>query len=76
MGSIFRTSANICGKNKRFLQTCTPLRKFNEPLSGHDMPRAGGIASMMRLPIQTTAEGKDTCTSLTRFRPRKKYLCK
>ena len=31
---------------------------FNQPLSGHDMPRAGGIASMMRLPMQNTTEGK------------------
>lgn len=39
--------------------TCQRLQgKFNEPLSGHEMPRAGGIASMMRLPVQTDAEGK------------------
>ena len=27
--------------------------KFNQPLSGNDMPRAGGIATMMRLPMAT-----------------------
>lgn len=29
---------------------------YNQPLSGNDMPRFGGFASMMRLP-QDTAEG-------------------
>lgn len=33
-------------------------QKYNEPLSGHDMPRAGGIASMMRLPVQSSSDGK------------------
>ncbi|KAJ8310111.1 hypothetical protein KUTeg_011976 [Tegillarca granosa] len=41
----------------RKFSTCRVLAKtFNEPLSGNDMPRAGGIASMMRLPIQTNTE--------------------
>nr|XP_054771766.1 guanidinobutyrase-like [Lytechinus pictus] len=35
--------------------------KFNEPLSGMEMPRAGGIATMMRLPYQNTSEGLDAC---------------
>lgn len=34
---------------------------FNQPLSGNDMPRFGGFASMMRLPTQATAEGLDAC---------------
>lgn len=29
----------------------------NQPLSGNSMPRFGGIASMMRLPVATTAQG-------------------
>ncbi|GFS94627.1 agmatinase, mitochondrial [Nephila pilipes] len=33
--------------------------KFNQPLSANDMPRPGGIATFMRLPHQTTAEGLD-----------------
>lgn len=33
--------------------------KYNEPLSGNDMPRSGGIASMMRLPVQTDSQGKN-----------------
>lgn len=33
--------------------------RFNQPLSGNKMPRSGGIASMMRLPVQETAEGLD-----------------
>ncbi len=31
----------------------------NQPLSGNAMPRFGGIASMMRLPVATTAAGLD-----------------
>ena len=34
---------------------------FNQPLGGNDMPRFGGPASMMRLPVQETAEGLDAC---------------
>ncbi len=33
--------------------------QFNQPLSGNDMPRFGGLASMFRLPTQDTAEGLD-----------------
>ncbi|MCP4302932.1 MAG: agmatinase [Gammaproteobacteria bacterium] len=35
--------------------------QFNQPLSGNDMPRFGGIATMMRLPQQDTARGLDAC---------------
>ena len=31
----------------------------NQPLSGNAMPRFGGIASMMRLPVVTSAQGLD-----------------
>lgn len=34
---------------------------YNQPLSGNDMPRFGGIASMMRLPQQRSAAGLDAC---------------
>ncbi|NQD92270.1 agmatinase [Pseudomonas sp. CrR25] len=34
---------------------------YNQPLSGNDMPRFGGIASMMRLPQQQSAAGLDAC---------------
>ncbi|MFK8020890.1 MAG: agmatinase [Pseudomonadales bacterium] len=34
-------------------------KPFNQPLSGNDMPRFAGIASMFRLPSQETAEGLD-----------------
>lgn len=36
-------------------------RKFNQPLNGNDMPRAGGIATMMRLPFENTSAGLDAC---------------
>ncbi|MDX2484105.1 MAG: agmatinase [Pseudodonghicola sp.] len=35
--------------------------EFNQPLSGNAMPRSGGIASMMRLPVAETAKGLDAC---------------
>lgn len=34
---------------------------FNQPLSGNDMPRFGGPATMMRLPVQKDATGLDVC---------------
>ncbi|WP_137388272.1 agmatinase [Rhodoligotrophos defluvii] len=36
-------------------------RVLNQPLSGNDMPRFGGIATMMRLPHVDSAEGLDAC---------------
>lgn len=35
--------------------------RFNQPLGGNDMPRFGGPASMMRLPVQTGVAGLDAC---------------
>ena len=35
--------------------------RFNQPLGGNDMPRFGGLATMMRLPAQETAAGLDAC---------------
>ncbi|MEZ5775309.1 MAG: agmatinase [Hyphomicrobiaceae bacterium] len=35
--------------------------QLNQPLGGNVMPRFGGIATMMRLPFQETAEGLDAC---------------
>ena len=35
--------------------------KLNQPLSGNEMPRFGGIASMMRLPVQQGSAGLDAC---------------
>ncbi len=36
-------------------------KQFNQPLSGNEMPRFGGPATMMRLPSQTTSKGLDAC---------------
>ena len=36
-----------------------PSDPKNQPLSGNAMPRFGGIASMMRLPVATSPEGLD-----------------
>lgn len=35
--------------------------EFNQPLGGNEMPRFGGIATMMRLPHAATTEGLDAC---------------
>jgi len=34
-------------------------RELNQPLGGNDMPRFGGVATMMRLPTATSPEGLD-----------------
>lgn len=39
----------------------TPHGRNNQPLGGNAMPRFGGDATMMRLPLQRTAEGLDAC---------------
>jgi len=36
-------------------------KKLNEPLGGNEMPRFGGLATMMRLPAQPDAAGLDAC---------------
>jgi len=36
-------------------------RALNQPLGGNEMPRFGGPATMMRLPMQATAGGLDAC---------------
>ncbi|XP_068215078.1 agmatinase, mitochondrial-like [Palaemon carinicauda] len=36
-------------------------RKLNQPMTAIKMPRPGGIASFMRLPIQEGTEGLDAC---------------
>ena len=37
-------------------------KKFNQPTSGYDMPRSGGIATAFRLPLQENKpEGLDAC---------------
>ncbi len=37
----------------------TPAAPKNQPLSGNAMPRCGGIACKMRLPVATTPQGLD-----------------
>lgn len=36
-------------------------KNFNQPLGANDMPRFGGIASMMRLPVSTDLTDVDVC---------------
>lgn len=37
------------------------MSNFNQPIGGNEMPRFAGIATMMRLPHQTSARGLDAC---------------
>jgi guanidinobutyrase len=41
------------------MSTPMPPRSLNQPLGGNEMPRFGGLASMMRLPVATSAAGLD-----------------
>ena len=36
-------------------------KNFNQPLGANDMPRFGGVASMMRLPVSTDLTDVDVC---------------
>ena len=63
MGSnrLHRNGLKIA-QQARKIAVCRRLNNdFNFPTSPNDMPRAGGIASMMRLPVQEGAEGLDAC---------------
>src|ERR1700757_1018981 len=42
-------------------EVASMTQAFNQPLSGNDMPRFGGIATMMRLPHHPSAQGLDAC---------------
>ncbi|XP_060070653.1 agmatinase, mitochondrial-like isoform X2 [Ylistrum balloti] len=59
LGRLSKASARTA--SRYFSSTFRSNGEFNEPLSGHDMPRAGGIASMMRLPVQDNASGLYAC---------------
>ncbi|TCT11003.1 agmatinase [Paralcaligenes ureilyticus] len=43
------------------LSSKSTSRVLNQPLGGNDMPRFGGIATMMRLPHVTSSVGLDAC---------------
>ena len=56
-GLIGRISKQI-----RYLHTTTVVKKFNQPLSTDEMPRYGGVSTMMRLPLQLNdASNLDAC---------------
>ena len=43
-------------------KVCLSTQSFNKPQDGNEMPRAGGISSLFRLPIQENKpEGLDVC---------------
>ncbi|CAL4124267.1 unnamed protein product [Meganyctiphanes norvegica] len=45
-------------------QVCTSmpnLKELNQPIGGNELPRPGGIASFMRLPVQQDTKGLDAC---------------
>jgi guanidinobutyrase len=47
------------GEHSQGLRRITMARHLNQPLGGNEMPRFAGIASMFRLPVQTSAENLD-----------------
>lgn len=56
------SSLNVVAHQARQIAFSSQLQKdFNFPTSPDDMPRSGGISSMMRLPIQKNAQGLDAC---------------
>ncbi|XP_050389610.2 guanidinobutyrase [Patella vulgata] len=45
----------------RSISTTNYQRQLNQPVHPETLPRPGGIATMMRLPYQETADGLDAC---------------
>lgn len=37
------------------------LKTFNQPMTPDDMPRAAGVPTMFRLPLQSSWDGLDAC---------------
>ncbi|XP_064615410.1 guanidinobutyrase-like [Liolophura sinensis] len=65
-GTLTKVVTDLCPAFRRTsLKSvrCTRLysSRYNQPLSGNVMPRPGGIASMMRLPVQNNTDGLDAC---------------
>ncbi|XP_076435697.1 guanidinobutyrase-like [Babylonia areolata] len=60
---VSQSWGQLSSRSKRCFSVSATLgtTKRNYPLSANEMPRSGGIASMMRLPIQDTTEGLDVC---------------
>jgi len=46
---------------RKFSSSSAALKEFNTPPTNKTMMRAGGIASMFRLPVEQTSEGLDAC---------------
>ena len=57
-GGIF---APQCSFLRGFFVSSNVAKKYNVPLDPNEMPRSGGIATMMRLPQHQTSEGLDAC---------------
>ncbi|XP_022107571.1 uncharacterized protein LOC110988417 isoform X3 [Acanthaster planci] len=58
---IGRSQWAMEGSPRRYLTGKAVCNHYNQPLSGNEIPRSGGIATMFRLPYQKTAEGLDAC---------------
>ncbi|XP_078695358.1 guanidinobutyrase-like isoform X1 [Branchiostoma floridae x Branchiostoma belcheri] len=61
---LLQTLRGLSGPLEGSRPLCTSgvwQQKFNVPPSGNDLPRPGGIASMMRLPVQKDTQGLDAC---------------
>ncbi|ESO99170.1 hypothetical protein LOTGIDRAFT_142007 [Lottia gigantea] len=58
--SLWDASTSVTSSTNRTFHT-TSVAALNQPLHPETLPRPGGIATMMRLPYQTKADGLDAC---------------
>ncbi|XP_035693584.1 guanidinobutyrase-like isoform X1 [Branchiostoma floridae] len=61
VATTLRRSSGFLGGSRSVSTSGALQQKFNVPPSGNDLPRPGGIASMMRLPVQNDTQGLDAC---------------
>ncbi|XP_014676948.1 PREDICTED: agmatinase, mitochondrial-like [Priapulus caudatus] len=57
---LLNVSRRNCSPRSNELWRCF-TRQFNKPPTANDLARPCGIASMQRLPVQSTSEGLDAC---------------
>ncbi|CAH1244902.1 AGMAT [Branchiostoma lanceolatum] len=61
VATTLRRSSGFLEGSRSLSTSSASQQKFNVPPSGNDLPRPGGIASMMRLPVQNDTQGLDAC---------------
>ncbi|XP_074657667.1 guanidinobutyrase-like isoform X2 [Tubulanus polymorphus] len=55
------SSTSSISSTRQFSASVASQKELNRPPTGNEVYRAGGIATMARLPLQSTAEGLDAC---------------